>query len=114
MKGIIVREIISLVLRPVAAPVAPAPGSTGKHIRFGDAEPSKPKPKPKPTEADKKASNPHARYYATVTFNQIVLTPGDRDVALQLIDVYFEIFKEILGEGTEEIKEGEDEEVEVS
>lgn len=110
MKGIIVREIISLVLRPVAAPVAPALSTSGKHIRFGDAEPSK--LKPKPTEADKKTGNPHARYYATVTFNQIVLTPGDRDVALQLIDVYFEMFKELLGEGTEEIKEEEEEEVE--
>lgn len=43
-----------------------------------------------------------------MAFNQIVLTPGDRDVALQLIDVYFEMFKELLGEGAEEIKEEEE------
>jgi ribosome biogenesis protein MAK21 len=46
----------------------------------------------------------HARYYATITFNQIVLTPGDREVALQLIHVYFEMFKELIGEGKEERK----------
>ncbi|KAF9476112.1 CBF-domain-containing protein [Pholiota conissans] len=107
MKGIIVREIISLVLRPVAAPAAPVPptvvgASTGKHIRFDNAEPSS-KPKPKAAPNEKKTTNPHARYYATVTFNQIVLTPADRDIAVHLIDVYFEMFKELLGEG-----EGED------
>ncbi|KAF8197362.1 CBF/Mak21 family-domain-containing protein [Pholiota molesta] len=103
MKAIIVREIISLVLRPVSAPAAPAPttsAATGKHIRFADAEPSS-KPKPKNSGTEKKSTNPHARYYATVTFNQIVLTPADREVALQLIDVYFEMFKELLGEGEE-------------
>ena len=31
-------------------------------------------------------------------FNQIVFTPGDRDITLKLINVYFEMFKEILGE----------------
>lgn len=111
MKGIIVREIINLVLRPQAAPAAPTPGtataSTGKHIRFTDAEPSKPKPKSAPSEK-KIGGNVHARYYSTVTFNQIVLTPADRPVALQLIDVYFEIFKELLGEGVGEDKDGQE------
>jgi ribosome biogenesis protein MAK21 len=95
MKAVIVREIIALVLRPPAPPPPPAP-TIAKHIRFTD-EP-KPKPKPKPEEK-KTTGNVHARYYATITFNQIVLSPGDRDVALQLIDVYFELFKELLGEG---------------
>lgn len=31
-----------------------------------------------------------------------MLTPGDRDVALQLIGVYFEMFKELLGEDSVE------------
>ncbi|KAJ7043063.1 CBF/Mak21 family-domain-containing protein [Mycena alexandri] len=74
MKSIIVREIIALVLRPPAPPPPPAP-------------------------TKKATGNVHARYYATITFNQIVLAPGDREVALQLIDVYFELFKELLGEG---------------
>ncbi|KAJ7090360.1 CBF/Mak21 family-domain-containing protein [Mycena belliarum] len=93
MKAVIVREIVALVLRPPAPPPPAAP-TTGKHIRFTDD--TKPKPKP---EEKKSAGNVHARYYATITFNQIVFSPGDRDVALQLIDVYFELFKELLGEG---------------
>lgn len=111
MKAIIVREIISLVLRPVSAPAAPAPATsapTSKHIRFADAEPSS-KPKPKNSGTEKKSTNPHARYYATVTFNQIVLTPADREVALQLIDVYFEMFKELLGEGEGNAKDDNEE-----
>ncbi|KAJ7677224.1 CBF/Mak21 family-domain-containing protein [Mycena rosella] len=95
MKAVIVREIIALVLRPPAPPPPPAP-TVAKHIRFTDD----PKPKSKPKPEDKRTTgNVHARYYATITFNQIVLSPGDRDVALQLIDVYFELFKELLGEG---------------
>lgn len=107
MKAVIVREIIALVLRPPAPPpVAGLPTGSGKHIRFTNSDP-KPKPKPAPTE--KKGGNAHARYYATITFNQIVLTPGDKDVALKLIDVYFEMFKELLGEdgdGVEDDGEG--------
>ena len=103
MKTVIVREIIALVLRPSSAPAAVAPSSTtaNKHIRFNDSEHSKSKSKPANSGADKKpgGGNAHARYYATITFNQIVLSPGDREVALKLIDVYFELFKELLGEG---------------
>ena len=114
MKGIIVREIVSLVLRPPApststntAISATSGPAQNKHIRFDTAEPSKSQTSSK----DKKATthtaggggNTHARYYATVTFNQIVLTPtpADREVAIQLIDVYFEMFKELLGEGVD-------------
>ena len=103
MKTVIVREIIALVLRPSSAPAAVALSSTpaNKHIRFNDSEPSKSKSKPANSSTDKKpgGGNAHARYYATITFNQIVLSPGDREVALKLIDVYFELFKELLGEG---------------
>ncbi|RDB21715.1 Ribosome biogenesis protein NOC1 [Hypsizygus marmoreus] len=113
MKSVIVREIISLVLRPPAPAIAPSsslPSGTGKHIRFSDTDP-KPKAKSKSaTPADKKGGNAHARYYATITFNQIVLTPGDRDVALKLIDVYFEMFKELLGEGAEGAEDAAEEE----
>ncbi|KAF5378151.1 hypothetical protein D9615_007633 [Tricholomella constricta] len=116
MKGVIVREIIALVLRPPApsAPTPHLPASTGKHIRFTDGE-DKPKPKAKLAGApgEKKSSgNAHARYYATITFNQIVLTPGDREVALKLVDVYFELFKELLGEDAEDVQDVEEEGVE--
>ncbi|KAJ7221697.1 CBF/Mak21 family-domain-containing protein [Mycena pura] len=98
MKVVIVREMVGLVLRPPAPPP-----TTAKHIRFTDD----PTPKPKPKD-NKPAGNLHARYYATITFNQIVLSPGDRDVALELIDVYFELFKELLGEGDVPRNDGED------
>ena len=105
MKTVIVREIISLILHPsAAAPSTSTPASSAnKHLHFTDVTPSKPKPKT----VDKQNGNAHARYYATVTFNQIVLTPGDREVALRLIDVYFELFKELLGEGADVTAEDE-------
>ena len=107
MKAIIVRELIALVLRPPTHPsVAPPsssglPKGTGTHIRFTDDPHSETRPKPKPVPSigpAKQGGNAHAQYYATITFNQIVLTPGDKDVALKLMEVYFEMFKELLGE----------------
>jgi len=99
MKSVIVREITSLVLRPPAPTASSTSAST--HIRFNDAtsSPSTATKKSKVSEP-KKETNAHARYYATITYNQIVLSPGDREVALQLINVYFEMFKELLGEGS--------------
>lgn len=63
----------SLIFVPVAAP---APASSGKNT-----------------------ANVHVRYYAAITLNQIFLQPGDTTVALQLIDVYFRMFGDLLGEG---------------
>ncbi|KAG1734581.1 ribosome biogenesis protein [Suillus lakei] len=104
MKGVVVREMTSLILRPSIATPATAP-TTNTHIRFTDettTSTSKPKPKPKskpkPDGTTKKTSNDHARYYATITLNQIVFVPGDKDVAVQVIDVYFQMFKDLLGE----------------
>ncbi|KAG1727779.1 ribosome biogenesis protein [Suillus paluster] len=102
MKGVVVREMTSLILRPSINTPATAP-TTNTHIRFTDeTTTSKPKPKPKPKlkpdGATKKTSNDHARYYATITLNQIVFVPGDKDVAVQVIDVYFQMFKDLLGE----------------
>lgn len=110
MKAVVVREIIALVLRPPAPPPAPSTAHVGaKHIRFADAEPKSKSSKSTPTAASmlkspggQKGINSHARYYAIITLNQVVLTPGDRDVALQLMDCYFEIFKELLGTETKE------------
>lgn len=104
MKGVVVREMTSLILRPSIATPATAP-TTNTHIRFTDettTSTSKPKPKPKPKTkpdgATKKTGNDHARYYATITLNQIVFVPGDKDVAVQVIDLYFQMFKDLLGE----------------
>ena len=103
MKAVIVREIMALVLRPSSAPAAMAPSSTpaNKHIRFNDSETSKRKRKPAISGNDKKpgGDTAHVLYYVTITFNQTVLSPGDRDDALNLIDVCFELLKELLGEG---------------
>ena len=73
MKSVVIREMTSLIFSPVAVPRSTSKG--------------------------KDTANEHARYYATITLNQIVLQPGDTDVALQLIDVYFRMFEDLLGEG---------------
>ena len=102
MKSIIIREITSLVLRP-ATPISATVKSTGTRIQFDGSTPSS-------LPGPKKARDTGARYYATITCNQIVLSPGDEGAALQLINVYFEIFKELLGEGkSEEIEDDEKE-----
>jgi len=91
MKTVVVREIMALVLKPpVAASSVP---QQNKHIASSRGE------------KDKKGGNAHAKYYAAVTFNQIVLTPSDRGVAVTLLDIYFQMFQEILGEKEEGEKE---------
>ena len=110
MKGIIVREIVSLILKPRAStaaassvlPSEPTPAAKNKKIVFSDLQsPSTSKPPPKLSKEGKKAiGTSHSRYYAAITFNQIVLSPSqaDRDVARELINIYFELFKDILGQ----------------
>lgn len=116
MKGVIVKEIVALLMKPSTAGGGMTTVEADKHqksnihIRFADGD-EKPKPKPKDPTTDK--GNPHAKYYAAVTFNQIVLTPADRDVSLALLNVYFEMFKEILGTGgVDEDNQGNEEVVE--
>ena len=110
MKGIVVREIISLILKPRAStaaassilPSEPAPPAKNTKIVFSNApSTSTSKLPPGSSKEDKKAiGTSHARYYAAITFNQIVLSPSqaDRDVARELINIYFELFKDILGQ----------------
>ena len=73
MKTVVIREMTSLVFVPVAAPTSASGG--------------------------KNTANAHVRYYAAITLNQIFLQPGDTAVALQLIDVYFRMFGDLLSEG---------------
>ena len=107
MKAVVAREIISLIFKfPTTTASAAAfdpPKGTGKHIRFPD-ETESPNPKSKtPLPPTKKINgNAHARYYSMITLNQIVLTLSDRAVARQLLDVYFEVFKEVLGESNDD------------
>jgi len=86
MKKIIVQEVSSFILRP-AVLASSAPSTS--------------------TQAQKDERNSHARYYAVITFNQILLTPKDKEVAERLVNVYFELFKELLGEKGPEEEDGE-------
>ncbi|KAF5331903.1 hypothetical protein D9611_008891 [Ephemerocybe angulata] len=101
MKSIIVREITSVIFHtPSSSSHTPSSTSTpatpaNKHIRFGDDSAKKTS---KAAVAEKKvAKNGHVQYYAVITLNQIVLSPGDQAVALQLINIYFDIFRQVLG-----------------
>jgi len=85
MKVVIVREVAALILR---APTSTTTAASNPKTSHKSPQPAA-------------SWNAHARYFAVVTFNQIVLTKADKEVASKLIDVYFELFKGILGEGKE-------------
>ncbi|KAL4259257.1 CBF/MAK21 family protein [Pleurotus pulmonarius] len=95
MKSIVIREIAALIFKPAAQTLTnTSAAAPNKHIRFTDEA-----PRPKVPEK-KEVGNPHARYYAAITLNQVILAGSDKAVAIQLLDVYFEMFKELLGEGS--------------
>ena len=109
MKGVIAREVRSLVFRLPASTAAQATPSAdapkNSHIRFSDdSSSSKAKPARKDKEGGLARWNSNAWYYASVTLNQIVLTPttADRAVARTLVEMYFEMFEEILGSKRDE------------
>lgn len=109
MKNIVVKEVAALVLRPTgqAAPIASATGQ-GKKIKFGDNGSAA---APAATMASKLSatagirSGDHARYYGIITLNQIMLsrTQEDAQVANKLIEVYFDIFNDLLGSHDDDI-----------
>lgn len=66
MKPIVIREVASLVLRPAS---------------------SLPK---------SRAHQDHSAYYGIIMLNQILLSRNEPQVAAKLIDVYFEIFTDML------------------
>ena len=92
MKGIIIREVSALILKAPTSTTA-SDSTTGQKLPQSVA-----------------TWNAHARYFAVITFNQIVLSRADKEVASKLVDVYFELFKGILGEGkkTDDIVMGDD------
>ena len=85
MKGIIVREVAALILKAPTSTTTAASNPASSH-------------KPPQHAA---SWNAHARYFAVITFNQIVLSKGDKEVASKLIDVYLELFKGVTSEGKE-------------
>ena len=92
MKAVVAREVSALVLKPASATTPSA--APGSHVRFDDEKPAQ-----KPTKNE--ATN-HARYYGLITLNQMTLSRQDGEVAGRLVELYFEIFREILGEGNTE------------
>lgn len=90
MTPILVREVSSLILRPATAAIV-APSSS--HVRFG---------KDAAKEKAKDNGQDHARYYGVITLNQVMLNRSQGEVAGKMIEVYFEIFGDILGRVAEE------------
>lgn len=83
MTPILVREVSSLILRPAL----PTPAASSTHTRFNE----------KDKKVIKDNGQDHARYYGVITLNQVMLTRKQADVAAKMIEVYFEIFGDILG-----------------
>ena len=95
MKTVIIHEVNALIMRPTPPPSLAVVSGTKPptHIRFKDDH--------KPSQKHEKNTwRTHARYYAAITFNQIVLSSSDADraVARTLIDIYFKLFREVVGE----------------
>jgi ribosome biogenesis protein MAK21 len=95
MKTIIIQETTALIMRPTP-PIGPSMAfhsQKNKHIRFSEDSKSTP-------QREKNVWRAHAQYYAAITFNQIVLSTSaaDRAAARKLMDVYFQLFREVVGE----------------
>ncbi|KAH9052984.1 CBF-domain-containing protein [Lactarius deliciosus] len=86
MKAVIIRETTALIMRPTPPPSLPivSRAKPTTHIRFKDDL----KPTPK---QEKNVWRAHARYYAAVTFNQIIFPLPTPTVPRRL-------FREIVGE----------------
>jgi ribosome biogenesis protein MAK21 len=98
MKTVIAREVTAIVLKTVLTGAAGS-SAAGAHMRFDDGKDDK-------KDKDKDVST-HGRYYGLITLNQMTLTSKDKEVAGKLVEVYFEVFREILGD---EQSKGEDKE----
>jgi ribosome biogenesis protein MAK21 len=101
MKSVVVREVSSLVLVPPPAKVI-APSKQAKKQQKKKGKGKAPPMAKKTTVFDTArddSGNLHARYYGIITLNQTTLTVRDGEVAGKLVEVYFEVFKGILGDG---------------
>jgi ribosome biogenesis protein MAK21 len=96
MKGIVVREVAALVLKPstvnsasnASHPIASKKGQKGKGPTSGGL-----------SHAAGLRSSDHSRYYGIITLNQIMLSRSDQDkvVANKLLETYFSVFQDLLG-----------------
>ena len=104
MTPILVREVSALILRPPAS-AAPAAAASGSHKRFEDDEKKAAK-----IQRVKDTGHEHARYYGVITLNQVMLNKTQGEVAGKMIEVYFEIFGDILGRVKDEDEKEKDKE----
>jgi ribosome biogenesis protein MAK21 len=94
MKATIVQETTALIMRPTP-PMAPAASYSQTNRRIQNSKDPKSAP-----QREKNVWRAHAQYYASITFNQIVLSTSatDRAAARKLMGVYFQLFREVVGE----------------
>ena len=104
MTPILVREVAALVLRPRASVVASAPAASTSHVRFGDEE--GPKKSASASVPAKDHARDNARYYGVVTLNQVMLKKEQGEVAAKMVDVYFEVFSDVLGRLPDDDEDG--------
>jgi len=95
MKIIIIQETTSLIMRPIPlmGPSTASHSQKNRHIRFSEDLKSTP-------QREKSVWRGDAQYYAAITFNQIVLSTStaDRAAARKLLDIYFQLFREVVRE----------------
>ncbi|OAV92353.1 hypothetical protein PTTG_02248 [Puccinia triticina 1-1 BBBD Race 1] len=92
IKPIVAREISALVLKPIIQPSTKAADKKSNNDKKASDDPSL-------------RHHDHARYYGTITLNQIPLTKGEHDVSNKLIHLYFELFNDLLGKAKVEEEE---------
>jgi ribosome biogenesis protein MAK21 len=94
MKTVVVRETTALIMRP----------SFSSSLSVASHEKSNTHQQRERSNIDSKTENniwqAHARYYATITFNQVILSTSeaDRAAARTLMGVYFQLFREVVSE----------------
>lgn len=94
MKTVVIRETTALIMRPNPPSALPM----ASHLKPNTHK--QPETSNLEAKQEKSVWHAHARYYATITFNQIVLSTSeaDRAAARMLMDVYFQLFREVVGE----------------
>jgi ribosome biogenesis protein MAK21 len=106
MTPILVREVSELVLHPrtsipSSAPAPAASTSSGTHVKFGGDSDDEKEKKKKAAAPAAAAPRDHARdnsrYYGVTTLNQVMLKKEQGEVAAKMVDVYFEVFGDVLG-----------------
>lgn len=100
MKAIVIQETAALIMRPTPPTVL----STASHSQTKRRIQLSKDPKSIP-QREKNAWRAHSQYYAAITFNQTVLSTSvaDRAAARKLMDVYFQLFREVVGEREPEL-----------